>query len=116
MAKYIIPHNPSIDIVFHALSDPTRRDILERLSQKNLTMSEVAHSYDFSFPTITKHVAVLQKAKLVKKEKRGRENMLSLKYENLKVASDYVAFYKKYWSDQLANLETFLEKGGEGNE
>lgn len=99
---------PQVDNIFKALSDPTRRDILQRLSQSQLTILEIAAAYDMSLPAISKHVTVLKKAKLVKKTKSGREHTIYIQPQTLKTVADYVAFYKKFWTSKLDQLEIYL--------
>jgi DNA-binding transcriptional ArsR family regulator len=63
----------AVDHLFHALADPTRRDILRRSADGELSVSRLAESYPVSFAAVQKHVAVLERADLVTKERRGRE-------------------------------------------
>jgi DNA-binding transcriptional ArsR family regulator len=99
-----------MDDVFHALANPTRRNILERLTQQNLTVTEIANAYDFALPTISKHLTVLERAQLIKKKKIGREYVVSFEPTTMQSVAEYVSFYKKVWTHQIENLEKFLSE------
>jgi DNA-binding transcriptional ArsR family regulator len=103
------------NLIFHSLSDPTRRKILERLSVSPMTVTEIAKPYTVSLPAISKQVKVLEKAKLIKREKQGREYIIRLEPQTLRSGADYLAFYKKFWTTNLNNLEKFLQKGVKNN-
>jgi len=68
--------NESLDVVFHALADATRRDILRRCAQDAPSVSRLALTYPMSFAAVQKHVAVLERAGLVTKERKGRESLV----------------------------------------
>lgn len=109
MTNYSQPlSSDQMDFIFGALADPTRRDILKRLTDKDLTVSQIATSYDYALPTISKHLSVLERAQLIRKHKMGREYIVHFKPETMKTVSDYISFYKKFWSTQIENLEKFL--------
>lgn len=111
MANYLTPYSSThMDSLFGALADPTRRDILERLTQSDLTVSEIAGPYDFSLPTISKHLSVLERAQLIKKNKVGREYRVHFESQAMRTVADYVSFYRKFWKMQIDNLEKFLSK------
>lgn len=96
--------------IFHALSDPTRRKILERLAQDPLTVSEIKTPFKISLVAISKHLKVLERAKLIRRQKMGREYMIRLHSQPLRDAHRYIENYKKDWSRSLDVLERFLEK------
>lgn len=115
MAKYSYSASRTqIDLIFYALSDPTRRDILLRLAAGDLTVSEIAKSYKFSLPTISKHLSVLLRAQLIHKEKVGRVYYVSFEPETMKIASDYLSRFKKFWTFRFGDLEKLFhpEKNG----
>lgn len=99
-----------MDHIFKALADPTRRNILERLTTHELTVTQIARSYDMSLPAVSKHLTVLEKAKLVRKSKSGREHKVYFEPKAMKTVAEYIAFYKKYWNRELDHLEKFLAK------
>ncbi len=112
MVKYSLPRNPQLDLIFASLSDPTRRRILERLSEKSLTVTEIKVPFKMSLVAISKHLKVLERAKLIRRQKMGREYLIHLHPQPLKDAYKYVEYYKTYWNRQLDALEKFLEKNG----
>lgn len=99
-----------LDAMFHAMADPTRRNIVQTLSRKPQTISNVAKPYNISLPAISKHIKVLEKANLLQREKRGRENVISLNPDSVKEMSRYLSFYQDFWNDTFENLDTYLQK------
>jgi DNA-binding transcriptional ArsR family regulator len=106
----MVQYYPSLDNVFHALSDSTRRDILARLDRGNLGVTALCADYNMSLPAIAKHVKVLEKAGLVKTAKVGRVRTVVAQPTNLKVAADWVRHYEKYWSDAMDRFAMLAEK------
>ena len=94
--------------VFSSLADPTRRDILNRISKKELSVSEIAAPYDQTLAAISKHLKVLEKAKLVTKRRNGKQQFVSLSPPALKEASRYLEHYTKLWEVRLDRLEDYL--------
>lgn len=102
-----------LDDVFFALSNATRREILARLSRGSGTVQEVAEPFDVSLNTVSKHIRVLERAALVRREVRGREHHLSLRAEPLRRAAGYVRRYERFWNTRLDALESYLSEGEE---
>lgn len=98
----------ALDLVFHALADRTRRDILTRLAAGELNISELALSYDMSLTAVSKHIKVLEKAGLVSTTKEGRVHRCTMQFEPLEAASDQIAYYKQFWERQLDGLDRFV--------
>ncbi len=96
--------------IFHCLASPARREILERLTKKPLTVSEIKAPFKVSLVAISKHLKVLEHARLIRRQKLGREHLIRLNPKPLKDAYKYIENYKKDWSRQLDALEKFLEK------
>ena len=96
--------------IFHSLADPTRRKILELLSREPLTVSQIKKPFKISLVAISKHLKVLERAKLIRRQKMGREHMVRLHSQPLREAHKYIENYKKDWSRQLDALEKFLER------
>jgi len=109
MVKHV-GHLSQLDDIFHALSDPTRRDILDRLSDKSLTVSEIKLPYQISLVAISKHLKVLERAKLIRRQKLGREYVMRLHSRPLKDAYKYIETFKKDWERPLDALEKFVER------
>jgi DNA-binding transcriptional ArsR family regulator len=99
---------PQLGLVFAALADPTRRAILQRLAQGDTGVTELAEPFNVSLPAISKHLAVLEKAGLVVRERRGRTRQCRLVAAPMKEALDWIAQYRGYWERQLDVLEDYL--------
>lgn len=95
-------------MIFGSLADRTRRDILRRVSKKELTISELARPYKMSFAAIAKHVDVLHAARLVRKRKEGREQIVSAEPRALKVARIHIEKYEQMWNDRFEALDALL--------
>lgn len=100
-----------MDALFHALADPTRRAILERLRAGERTVGELAEPFPISRPAVSKHLAVLARADLVEREARGRETVVRLHAEPLRRARNWVDGYERFWTGRLESLAEYLEKG-----
>ncbi len=102
--------NPDqLNHVFGALSDPTRRAIVARLSKGSATIATLATEFPMSLPAVSKHVRVLERAGIARREKKGREFHLRLEPDPLEQAEEWIAFYRHFWSTQLDALEDFLK-------
>ncbi len=106
----MVEHTFQLDHVFSSLADPTRRDILMRVARKELSIGEVAEPYDMTLAAVSKHLAVLQKAKLIRKRRRGKQQFIRLIPHGLKEANLCLRRYQVIWEDQLDSLEEFLKK------
>jgi DNA-binding transcriptional ArsR family regulator len=104
----VVTHQP-LDAVFAALSDPTRRAILERLTDGEATILELAEPFNMSLPAISKHIKILEKAGLIAREKVGRENFIKLMPTNLQTAADYFSQYAAFWEAQFDALEAYFD-------
>ena len=111
MAKH---ERGSLDAVFAALADPTRRAIAERLARGDATVSELAAPFDLALPSVTKHLAVLEHALLVEDWKEGRERHCSLVPEPLDRAEAWIAEHRAFWRERFTGLHEYLrrEDGG----
>lgn len=101
-------HPIELDAVFHALSDGTRRAMVERLSAGPQNISDLAAPFDMSLAGASKHIRVLESAGLVKREVRGRTHRCTLDAARLKHAKDWLARYEKFWNERLDALEALL--------
>ncbi len=106
----------NLNDAFGSLADPTRRDILKRVAHHELSVSEIAHSYDMSIAAISKHLMILEKAKLVKKRRAGKQQLITLSPIAFKNTAAYLDNYKKFWEGQLDSLERYLAKESTGDE
>ena len=100
----------SLDLIFHALSDRTRREILSKLAESEFTVSELAEPFKMTLAAVSKHIKVLEKAGFIRREVDGRIHHCSADLEPLKSASLFIEKYKKYWETQLDGLEAYLKK------
>ena len=97
-----------LDHVFHALADPTRRDMLRRLASGERTISELATPFAMSLAGASKHVRVLERAGLVRRRVAGRIHHCRLEAARLKQARDWISFYERFWSERLETLDDLL--------
>jgi DNA-binding transcriptional ArsR family regulator len=104
----MVNHSDSLDATFHALADPTRRSIVERLSSGEATVGELAEPFEMSLPAVSKHLTVLEKAGLLTRMKDGRVRHCELVEEPLGDAMKWIATYGRFWGDRLGSLERFL--------
>jgi DNA-binding transcriptional ArsR family regulator len=100
----------NIDRVMAAIADPTRRAILERLARGPARISDIAEPFPMSLTGFCKHVRVLERARLVRRRRRGRENTLQLSPEPLRAVADWVLNYEHFWNERLDRLESFFAK------
>ncbi|MGH7194036.1 MAG: ArsR/SmtB family transcription factor [Candidatus Saccharimonadales bacterium] len=96
--------------MFGSLADPTRRDILKRVARSELTVSEIANSYDISLAAVSKHLKILEKARLVVKRRKGRQQFVSLSPGSIADATEYLDWYRKFMGVKLDSLDNYLSK------
>ncbi len=101
-------HN--LDRVFFALSDGTRRAILARLSQGSTTIGELSAPFKISKPAITRHVKILEKARLIERKISGRQHECTLTTAGLKTAEDWLNFHRRFWESRFDALSALLQK------
>ena len=106
----------TLDNVFSALADPTRRAILARLALGESSVSELAEPFDISLPAISRHLRVLRNAGLILRHKDGRVRRCALEAAPLKAASDWIETYHHFWEDQFASLAEYLQRAQENSE
>lgn len=94
----------TLDDVFAALSDPTRRAIVSRLARGEATVGELAAPFPMSLPAVSKHLGVLERAGLVHRERRGRSQYCRLSPRNLSAAAGWLDRHRRFWTTQLAAL------------
>ena len=105
---------PETDLIFHALADATRRDILARTIVQEQSVSSLAGHYAMSFAAVQKHVAVLERAALVAKRRSGREQIVHGNRSKLSVAAALLESYEQLWIERAHRIADVLagEKGG----
>ncbi|MFG6115719.1 ArsR/SmtB family transcription factor [Halobacillus sp. MO56] len=96
--------------VYQAIADPTRRQMLKQLAEKDASIKEIADSFSVSRTAIVKHLHVLSEAELVKSKKKGRAKIYSLQPAQLMEVKEWVSFFEQYWDNKLANLKPLVEE------
>lgn len=99
-----------LDLTFRALSDSTRRAIINRLTLGDALVTELAEPFDMSLPAVSKHLGILEKAGLIRREKDGRIRRCHLRAKPLKQAADWIGFYQQFWQSSLHELENYLQQ------
>ncbi len=99
----------NLDHVFGALADPTRRAILARLAEGEVTVSELAEPFDMSLPAVSKHLKVLEEAGLISKGRAAQSRPCKLEPETLKAVDDWLEDYRRLFSESLDRLEDYLK-------
>ena len=105
----MVERSRSLDAVFGSLSDPTRRDILRRVSKHSISIGDIARHYSLSFAAIAKHLDVLERARLVSKTRQGKERIVTIAPKTLAAANAYLESYRELWETRLDALDTFLK-------
>lgn len=99
---------PELDRVFQALSDPTRRAVLQRLSSGTAAVSELAQPFDMALPSFLQHLQVLERSGLVRSRKAGRVRTYRLAPEPLKAAESWLGKQRALWERRLDQLDAYL--------
>ena len=98
------------DDVFYALSNSTRRKVLERLSVGSATVSELAAPFDMKLPSFVQHLSVLERSRLVKSKKRGRVRTYEIAPERFKVAEDWLGEQRRVWESRLDRFDAYVKQ------
>ena len=107
----MVERNPvDLDKVFQALADPTRRDILRRVAQRECTVTQLAQPFDISLAAVSKHIKVLERASLLRQTRAGRIRRCQFNPAPLKDAAELIAYLERFWGERLASLEQFLKE------
>ncbi|MFY9615249.1 MAG: metalloregulator ArsR/SmtB family transcription factor [Candidatus Dormiibacterota bacterium] len=99
-----------LSITFSALADPTRRAILERLSQGEATVMELAQPFELSLPGVSKHLKVLQRAGLVTQGRQAQWRPCKLEAERLKAVANWVERYRDQWEERFDRIDEYLRE------
>ena len=109
--NHMVKHSEShLDATFGALSDATRRAILARLADGEASVSELAAPYRMSLPAVSKHLRVLEGARLIVRRKQGRVYRCRLAAQPMRSAAEWMARYRRFWETQFDALSAYLEK------
>lgn len=104
-----MPADP-LSATLSALADPTRRAILSRLARGEATVTQLAQPFDMTLPAISKHLKVLEKAKLIERGREAQWRPCRLKAQPLKEASEWLDRYRVFWEERLDRLDDYLHQ------
>jgi len=107
----MVEYTLSLDSIFGSLSDPIRRDILRRVVNSEMNISEIASHYSVSLAAISKHLKILERAQLITKRRQGKEHFVTVSPAALKQADEYLNQYQDLWNGRFNRLDTLLNKG-----
>jgi DNA-binding transcriptional ArsR family regulator len=99
---------PGLDVAFAALSDATRREIIQRLARGAVRVTDLAQPFAMSLNAVSKHVKVLERAGLVRRTREGREHYIALDPEPIRRIAGWASRYERFWSERLDKLEALL--------
>ncbi len=99
-----------VDDVFHALSNTTRRKVLEQLFSGPATVSELAAPFDMKLPSFVQHLSLLEKSRLVKSSKRGRVRTYEIAPERFRVAEDWLTERRRLWESRLDRFDAYVKQ------
>jgi len=105
----------TVDLIFHALADRTRRDIIRRTVDGGLSVSAIARCYPISVTAIQKHVAVLERAGLVVRTRQGREQLVQSHPETISRARGLLAEFEGLWRDRLDRIDDLVKEPDAGD-
>ncbi len=97
-----------VDLLFHALADATRRDIVRRAIRSEHSVSDLASGYEMSFAAVQKHVAVLERAGLVTKTQHGRERLVSTDIATINQVSQLLDRFEELWRTRIDKMSELL--------
>ena len=112
MFNHMVEHN--LNNVFHALADPTRRALLDRLAAGEANVSLLSQPFDLSLAAVSKHLGVLERAGLVTREARGRERVCRINPAALADARAWLEFHQRFWTERLDVLEVLVGTAPDG--
>lgn len=100
----------ALDNMFMALADTTRRSILELVAKSELSIGEIARHFSLTFAAVSKHIKVLERANLITKRRRGKEQVVIIMPDTLGIARDQIERYAQMWGDRFDRLESLLNQ------
>ena len=107
----VLDRSPNLDRVFHALAHPARRAMLRDLAAGGArNLSELASPFRMSFPAVSKHVRVLERARLVRRRVVGRTHLCRIEARPLAEAEQWLETYRQVWEGQIQRLDDLLEE------
>ena len=109
----MLNHSASLDSMFQALADPTRRAMVERLSRGPVTVSQLAQPFPMSLSAVVQHLQVLESSGLVSSQKAGRVRTCKIERETLQLAEQWISERRASWERRLDRLGEFLAEQSE---
>ncbi|WP_336082785.1 ArsR/SmtB family transcription factor [Thalassospira sp. CH_XMU1448-2] len=109
-------YSTSLDTIFHALADPTRRAVVQRLAKGPAPVKELAEPYDMALPSFMKHLNVLEEAGLIASKKQGRVRTCSFNPDKLEAVEKWFDEQRALWASRFDNLDTLLSSLQGGND
>ena len=106
----VLDRSPRLDVVFHALAHPARRAIIRQLSGGERNLSELAAPLRMTFPAATKHVRVLEAARLVRRRVAGRQHLCRLEAAPLKEVAEWTERFRVIWEPRFDRLDSYLQE------
>ena len=100
----------NLDSIFGSLADPIRRDILRRVMNCELNVSEIALPYSVSLAAVSKHLKILERAQLITKRRKGKEQFVAISPAALQQADEYINQYASLWNGRFDRLEAYLNE------
>jgi len=110
IGNYMVTNSAQLDLTFGALADPTRRAILARLALGDATVGDLAEPFHVSRPAISKHLRVLERAGLVRREREGRVSRCELDANSMREAAEWIEQYRAFWTNRLGDLKRYIEE------
>lgn len=104
---------PSLD-AFQVIADPSRRQILQLLSEDSLTINALAQNFDMSRPAVSKHIKILSNAGFISIQDIGRERYCILKQDGFNELQEWIDYFDKFWASKLRKLEMLLSNKASG--
>ncbi len=108
--QMVLDRSPRLDLVFHALSHPARRAIVRQLAEGERNLSELAAPLKMTFPAATKHVRVLERARLVRRRVDGRQHLCRLDAAPLQEATHWTEQFRRNWEVRFEVLDSLLDE------
>jgi DNA-binding transcriptional ArsR family regulator len=108
--KHMLNHSASLDQIFYALSDHSRRSILEELSQKEASVSALAQPFKMSMAAVVQHIQILEESGLIRTQKTGRVRTCRIEPRSLEVVEGWLDQRRRFWEKNLDRLGEFLER------
>ncbi len=101
---------PDLDAIFHALADATRRAMLKRLAQGEVTVGELAAPHAMSLAAASKHIRVLEDSGLIRRTVRGRSHLCRLEAAPMHAGQEWIRHFERFWTERLDALEAILNE------